>query len=121
MKRITCIIVSIAMVFFLNACSTTQGQKATAFVGNWTLIKGYTDVETLYLYSDGTCLVDNDETGKWSTSDGIFRVIGNYNGKFWNHDSLHAASYSIVDNYLYLYDVTVDGDFKSDLVFVKQQ
>lgn len=114
MKKTVALFIVVLCLSLLVSCSKVS--STSAFVGTWTLESGKTDVKSITFYSDGTCVVDNDETGEWSVVDGTLKVLGPYGGQFFSHDNI-IGQYNIKSNTLTIKDARIDGDYTDTLVY----
>ena len=125
MKRILSLLMVFIIIISLCACSYKGLNKEDVFesnviqnnvktssneelIGMWVLSEGTTDVDTITFYSDGTCLVDNDENGTWSIIDNTLKVLGPYGGQFWDHDNI-IGEYNLSSTTLIFTNPVVDG------------
>ena len=111
MKKLTAIIMIICILTLVGCTNSTQ-----ALVGSWKLVSGNTDVSTIIFYSDGSCLVDNDETGNWSVVDGTLKVLGPIGGMFWFHDNI-IGTCTLKSDRLIITDALIDGDHSETLIY----
>jgi len=96
------------------------GNNYDNLVGTWYYVSGETEVRTIVIYSDGTCLVDN-ESGNWSVTDETLKILGSYGGRFWDTDSF-VGKYSISEDILTISDAIVDESSDTyDIVFSKSK
>lgn len=107
-------VIAVLCVTLLAGCTNSK----SVFVGKWTLVSGDTDARSITCYSDGSCVVDEDEAGEWSVVDGTFKVLGLYGGQFWSHDTI-IGQYSIQGRVLTITDANIDGDYTDTLVYEK--
>ena len=113
MKKVaTCLILALCVILLFSGCASSN----RAFAGTWVLTSGKTNVDSITFYSDGSCVVDEDETGEWSVVDGTLKVLGPYGGQFWSHDNI-IGSYSIKGNTLTITDARIDGEDTDTLMY----
>ena len=113
MKKVaTCLILALCVILLFSGCASSN----RAFVGTWVLTSGKSNADSTTFYSDGSCAVDEDETGEWSVVDGTLKVLGPYGGQFWSHDTIF-GSYSIKGNTLTITDARIDGDYTDTLMY----
>lgn len=117
-KSLACFTLLLSLVVFLfGGCS--EKDSSPGLVGTWYLELGETDVESITFYSDGTCLVDNEEMGEWSIVDDTLKILGPYGGKFWNHDNIVGEYIIYQSDSLIMRDALIDGDYTDTLQFIR--
>lgn len=105
------VIIIIGISVLAGCTNSTSG-----LVGTWVLTSGKTNVDSITFYSDGSCVVDEDETGEWDVVDGTLKVLGSYGGMFWSHDNI-IGQYSIKGNTLTITDARIDGEDTDTLMY----
>ena len=110
-------LIAVLCAILLAGCTDSK----SVFVGTWTLVSGKTNAASITFYSDGSCVVDEDETGEWSVVDGTLKVLGPYGGQFWSHDTI-IGRYSIQQGRplrITMTDARIDGDYTDTLIYEK--
>lgn len=89
-------------------------------IGTWQRKAGNTKDQKIIFYSDGSCLVD-DENGHWKIIDQQLKITGGWaGGEFFDHEYIIGTA-SLSQNVLTISNANVDGNVqKNPLVFVKQ-
>ncbi|MEE0914829.1 MAG: leucine-rich repeat protein [Ruminococcus sp.] len=105
-KKLVSIVAVMAIIAIMMTVFCSCGDSQSKLVGTWYRVSGKTTVDTVTLYSDGTCSVDN-ESGTWTVVDNTLKILGSYGGKFWDEDSL-VGEYEVSNDTLTIYNATID-------------
>ena len=62
----------------------SEDYEKVRFIGEWKSVGGY--VLSLEFYPDGTCLVDNNETGTWEIDNGEMVITTDYGRHIQRND-----------------------------------